>query len=156
MDIKEGNIRKELVAFSDQTIEESSKSVDEYIQENPTNFKIDNISNKVEPVLLGTLSKILDQTIAQDVYIETTDEELDSINETLNSKTRNWEKGLKRVLEVTYLSKILQNRKYTTKNVTDDLLRKLLNENCTDDLSYIWLSSLRTRIIAEKDSIELL
>ncbi|HBB64729.1 MAG: hypothetical protein UR34_C0018G0008 [candidate division WS6 bacterium GW2011_GWC1_33_20] len=151
MEYKEEKISRELIAFSDQTIFESSQRTGEVIRANPLNFNIEKLPDSIQPELLETLSIILDKTVAEDIYTDTTDDELNAVNEALNHRIKNWGCDIKRVLDVTLLSKILTNREYTTKLVNNDLLRELLTNNHTEDLSYIWLSSLRQKLVSEKE-----
>jgi len=76
MEYKEEKISRELIAFSDQTIFESSQRTGEVIRANPLNFNIEKLPDSIQPELLETLSIILDKTVAEDIYTDTTDDEL--------------------------------------------------------------------------------
>lgn len=147
MDIAEDGLHRSLIAFSDQTISESSSQISRFVESKGVEtLPIDELIKQGDQVLIEELGGMLELSTSQRVFPETSNEELFDINEQMFNAVRNWESTLKTVFDVVLVKKILENFQYTGKNVNQNLIRTVYLENHTDDLLFIWLSTYREKV----------
>ena len=75
----EGN--KQLIAFSDQSLEESSRRVDLYTRQMGRDIDLKTLTAQVEPELLTALGEMIDIRAEIDISAQSTDLDVDTINE---------------------------------------------------------------------------
>ena len=74
------------------------------------------------------------------------DEELDEINDIVFQNIKEWEITKREVLNVTLVSKILENMEYTFKSMTPSHLKNVLyKQNDTYNLLWVWFSLNRQK-----------
>jgi hypothetical protein len=133
-----------LESFSDQSIEESYKQLTQVVFSSPT-YRLDDLVNSVNPETLNMMSNLLDETLGDWVTENVGNESLDIVSDTLKENVSEWKDSFKGVLNVTLVRKILDNRKYWHKNITEELIRRNFDGGYTEDLAFIWLYSLKTK-----------
>jgi len=74
------------------------------------------------------------------------DDELDKLNDKIFEDIKNWDLPKREVLNVTLVSKILNNMEYTFKNMNPTLLKEeLYKRNYTYDLLWVWFALNRQK-----------
>jgi len=146
MDIeKDRTFSLENTAFSDQYFEDSFKRVLEFVSSNK-DFDIYDLDKNVDPVLLKGLGDMLEKSAEININADMSDEELDKLNDRIFEDIKNWELPKREVLNVTLVSKILNNMEYTFKNMSPTLLKEeLYKRNYTYDLLWIWFALNRQK-----------
>lgn len=146
MDIeKDRTFSLENTAFSDQYFEDSFKRVLEFVSSNK-DFDIYDLDKNVDPVLLKGLGDMLEKSAEININADMSDEELDKLNDRIFEDIKNWELPKREILNVTLVSKILNNMEYTFKNMNPTLLKEeLYKRNYTYDLLWIWFALNRQK-----------
>jgi len=146
MDIeKDRTFSLENTAFSDQYFEDSFKRVLEFVSSNK-DFDIYDLDKNVDPVLLKGLGDMLEKSAEININADMSDEELDKLNDRIFEDIKNWELPKREVLNVTLVSKILNNMEYTFKNMSPTLLKEeLYKRNYTYDLLWVWFALNRQK-----------
>ena len=138
---------RELISFSPDVIEQSDLAIFEYVHRKGKEIDLVVLTSKVDSDTIDILDVMLDKIAQENITKDTTDLELDTFNESFYKKgIFEWEPKLRNILEVTFVKKVLQNLKYTTVNVDEELIKKLYLEKYPEDISYIWLSSFREKL----------
>lgn len=108
MDIAEDGLHRSLIAFSDQTISESSSQISRFVESKGVEtLPIDELIKQGDQVLIEELGGMLELSTSQRVFPETSNEELFDINEQMFNAVRNWESTLKTVFDVVLVKKNL-------------------------------------------------
>lgn len=146
MDIeKDRTFSLENTAFSDQYFEDSFKRVSEFVSSNK-DFNIYDLDKNIDPVLLKGLGDILEKSAEININADMSDDELDKLNDKIFEDIKNWELPKREVLNVTLVSKILNNMEYTFKNMNPTLLKEeLYKRNYTYDLLWVWFALNRQK-----------
>lgn len=146
MDIeKDRTFSLENTAFSDQYFEDSFKRVLEFVSSNK-DFDIYDLDKNVDPVLLKGLGDMLEKSAEININADMSDEELDKLNDRIFEDIKTWELPKREILNVTLVSKILNNMEYTFKNMNPTLLKEeLYKRNYTYDLLWIWFALNRQK-----------
>ena len=146
MDIEKGRtFSLENTAFSDQSFDDSFRNVLEFVSSND-NFNIYDLDKNIDPVLLKGLGDILEESARININAEMSDEELDEINDIVFQNIKEWEITKREVLNVTLVSKILENMEYTFKSMTPSHLKNVLyKQNDTYNLLWVWFSLNRQK-----------
>lgn len=146
MDIeKDRTFSLENTAFSDQYFEDSFKRVLEFVSSNK-DFDIYDLDKNIDPVLLKGLGDMLEKSAEININADMSDEELDKLNDRIFEDIKNWELPKREILNVTLVSKILNNMEYTFKNMNPTLLKEeLYKRNYTYDLLWIWFALNRQK-----------
>jgi len=146
MDIeKDRTFSLENTAFSDQYFEDSFKRVSEFVSSNK-DFNIYDLDKNIDPVLLKGLGDILEKSAEININADMSDDELDKLNDNIFEDIKNWELPKREVLNVTLVSKILNNMEYTFKNMNPTLLKEeLYKRNYTYDLLWVWFALNRQK-----------
>ena len=146
MDIeKDRTFSLENTAFSDQYFEDSFKRVSEFVSSNK-DFNIYDLDKNIDPVLLKGLGDILEKSAEININADMSDDELDKLNDKIFEDIKNWDLPKREVLNVTLVSKILNNMEYTFKNMNPTLLKEeLYKRNYTYDLLWVWFALNRQK-----------
>ena len=146
MDIeKDRTFSLENTAFSDQYFEDSFKRVIEFVSSNK-DFNIYDLDKNIDPVLLKGLGDMLEKSAEININADMSDDELDKLNDKIFEDIKNWELPKREVLNVTLVSKILNNMEYTFKNMNPTLLKEeLYKRNYTYDLLWVWFALNRQK-----------
>ena len=146
MDIEKGRtFSLENTAFSDQYFEDSFKRVSEFVSSNK-DFNIYDLDKNIDPVLLKGLGDILEKSAEININADMSDDELDKLNDKIFEDIKNWDLPKREVLNVTLVSKILNNMEYTFKNMNPTLLKEeLYKRNYTYDLLWVWFALNRQK-----------
>ena len=146
MDIeKDRTFSLENTAFSDQYFEDSFKRVSEFVSSNK-DFNIYDLDKNIDPVLLKGLGDMLEKSAEININADMSDDELDKLNDNIFEDIKNWELPKREVLNVTLVSKILNNMEYTFKNMNPTLLKEeLYKRNYTYDLLWVWFALNRQK-----------
>ena len=146
MDIeKDRTFSLENTAFSDQYFEDSFKRVIEFVSSNK-DFNIYDLDKNIDPVLLKGLGDILEKSAEININADMSDDELDKLNDKIFEDIKNWDLPKREVLNVTLVSKILNNMEYTFKNMNPTLLKEeLYKRNYTYDLLWVWFALNRQK-----------
>ena len=146
MDIeKDRTFSLENTAFSDQYFEDSFKRVSEFVSSNK-DFNIYDLDKNIDPVLLKGLGDMLEKSAEININADMSDDELDKLNDKIFEDIKNWELPKREVLNVTLVSKILNNMEYTFKNMNPTLLKEeLYKRNYTYDLLWVWFALNRQK-----------
>jgi len=142
---KDRTFSLENTAFSDQYFEDSFKRVSEFVSSNK-DFNIYDLDKNIDPVLLKGLGDILEKSAEININADMSDDELDKLNDKIFEDIKNWELPKREVLNVTLVSKILNNMEYTFKNMNPTLLKEeLYKRNYTYDLLWVWFALNRQK-----------
>ncbi len=142
---KDRTFSLENTAFSDQYFEDSFKRVSEFVSSNK-DFNIYDLDKNIDPVLLKGLGDILEKSAEININADMSDDELDKLNDNIFEDIKNWELPKREVLNVTLVSKILNNMEYTFKNMNPTLLKEeLYKRNYTYDLLWVWFALNRQK-----------
>ncbi len=142
---KDRTFSLENTAFSDQYFEDSFKRVIEFVSSNK-DFNIYDLDKNIDPVLLKGLGDILEKSAEININADMSDDELDKLNDKIFEDIKNWELPKREVLNVTLVSKILNNMEYTFKNMNPTLLKEeLYKRNYTYDLLWVWFALNRQK-----------
>ena len=146
MDIeKDRTFSLENTAFSDQYFEDSFKRVSEFVSSNK-DFNIYDLDKNIDPVLLKGLGDMLEKSAEININADMSDDELDKLNDNIFEDIKNWDLPKREVLNVTLVSKILNNMEYTFKNMNPTLLKEeLYKRNYTYDLLWVWFALNRQK-----------
>lgn len=146
MDIeKDRTFSLENTAFSDQYFEDSFKRVIEFVSSNK-DFNIYDLDKNIDPVLLKGLGDMLEKSAEININADMSDDELDKLNDKIFEDIKNWDLPKREVLNVTLVSKILNNMEYTFKNMNPTLLKEeLYKRNYTYDLLWVWFALNRQK-----------
>jgi len=146
MDIeKDRTFSLENTAFSDQYFEDSFKRVSEFVSSNK-DFNIYDLDKNIDPVLLKGLGDMLEKSAEININADMSDDELDKLNDKIFEDIKNWDLPKREVLNVTLVSKILNNMEYTFKNMNPTLLKEeLYKRNYTYDLLWVWFALNRQK-----------
>jgi len=135
----------ENTAFSDQYFEDSFKRVSEFVSSNK-DFNIYDLDKNIDPVLLKGLGDMLEKSAEININADMSDDELDKLNDKIFEDIKNWDLPKREVLNVTLVSKILNNMEYTFKNMNPTLLKEeLYKRNYTYDLLWVWFALNRQK-----------
>ena len=142
---KDRTFSLENTAFSDQYFEDSFKRVIEFVSSNK-DFNIYDLDKNIDPVLLKGLGDILEKSAEININADMSDDELDKLNDKIFEDIKNWDLPKREVLNVTLVSKILNNMEYTFKNMNPTLLKEeLYKRNYTYDLLWVWFALNRQK-----------
>jgi hypothetical protein len=142
---KDRTFSLENTAFSDQYFEDSFKRVIEFVSSNK-DFNIYDLDKNIDPVLLKGLGDMLEKSAEININADISDDELDKLNDKIFEDIKNWELPKREVLNVTLVSKILNNMEYTFKNMNPTLLKEeLYKRNYTYDLLWVWFALNRQK-----------
>lgn len=142
---KDRTFSLENTAFSDQSFDNSFRNVLEFVSSND-NFNIYDLDKNIDPVLLKGLGDILEESARININAEMSDEELDEINDIVFQNIKEWEITKREVLNVTLVSKILENMEYTFKSMTPSHLKNVLyKQNDTYNLLWVWFALNRQK-----------
>ena len=142
---KDRTFSLENTAFSDQYFEDSFKRVIEFVSSNK-DFNIYDLDKNIDPVLLKGLGDMLEKSAEININADMSDDELDKLNDKIFEDIKNWELPKREVLNVTLVSKILNNMEYTFKNMNPTLLKEeLYKRNYTYDLLWVWFALNRQK-----------
>jgi len=146
MDIEKGRtFSLENTAFSDQNFEDSFKKVLEFVSSNK-DFNIYDLDKNIDPDLLKGLGDILEESAEININADMSDDELDKLSDRIFENVKNWELPKREALNVTLVSKILNNMEYTFKNMNPKLLKEVLyRQNYTYDLLWVWFALNRQK-----------
>ena len=140
----EGN--KQLIAFSDQSLEESSRRVDLYTRQMGRDIDLKTLTAQVEPELLTALGEMIDIRAEIDISAQSTDLDVDTINEEVHKNISLWDEKLKKILVVTFIDKILRDIRFASKNISENLLKRLYYDGYDKDLSFIYFYTFREKL----------
>jgi len=140
----EGN--KQLIAFSDQSLEESSRRVDLYTRQMGRDIDLKTLTAQVEPELLTALGEMIDIRAGIDISAQSTDLDVDTINEEVHKNISLWDEKLKKILVVTFIDKILRDIRFASKNISENLLKRLYYDGYDKDLSFIYFYTFREKL----------
>ena len=142
---KDRTFSLENTAFSDQYFEDSFKRVIEFVSSNK-DFNIYDLDKNIDPVLLKGLGDMLEKSAEININADMSDDELDKLNDKIFEDIKNWNLPKREVLNVTLVSKILNNMEYTFKNMNPTLLKEeLYKRNYTYDLLWVWFALNRQK-----------
>ena len=142
---KDRTFSLENTAFSDQYFEDSFKRVIEFVSSNK-DFNIYDLDKNIDPVLLKGLGDMLEKSAEININADMSDDELDKLNDKIFEDIKNWDLPKREVLNVTLVSKILNNMEYTFKNMSPTLLKEeLYKRNYTYDLLWVWFALNRQK-----------
>ncbi len=142
---KDRTFSLENTAFSDQYFEDSFKRVSEFVSSNK-DFNIYDLDKNIDPVLLKGLGDMLEKSAEININADMSDDELDKLNDNIFEDIKNWDLPKREVLNVTLVSKILNNMEYTFKNMNPTLLKEeLYKRNYTYDLLWVWVALNRQK-----------
>lgn len=142
---KDRTFSLENTAFSDQYFEDSFKRVIEFVSSNK-DFNIYDLDKNIDPVLLKGLGDMLEKSAEININADMSDDELDKLNDKIFEDIKNWDLPKREVLNVTLVSKILDNMEYTFKNMNPTLLKEeLYKRNYTYDLLWVWFALNRQK-----------
>ena len=142
---KDRTFSLENTAFSDQYFEDSFKRVIEFVSSNK-DFNIYDLDKNIDPVLLKGLGDMLEKSAEININADMSDDELDKLNDKIFEDIKNWDLPKREVLNVTLVSKILNNMEYTFKNMNPTLLKEeLYKRNYTYDLLLVWFALNRQK-----------
>jgi hypothetical protein len=142
---KDRTFSLENTAFSDQYFEDSFKRVIEFVSSNK-DFNIYDLDKNIDPVLLKGLGDMLEKSAEININADMSDDELDKLNDKIFEDIKNWDLPKREVLNVTLVSKILNNMEYTFKNMNPTLLKEeLYKRNYTYDLLWVWFALNRQK-----------
>lgn len=143
-------LSKENTAFSTETFSTSFDEINRYVASNPNNFDINQLDKCVNPDLLHGLSKYLENIAQSNIFLETSNSQLDEFNDKVYEKIKVWELPQREVLNVVLVSKILSNLEYANIHMNEKLLRdELFRNNDTYNLMYVWLDCFKKRLMIE-------
>jgi len=109
-------------------------------------FNIYDLDKNIDPVLLKGLGDILEKSAEININADMSDDELDKLNDKIFEDIKNWDLPKREVLNVTLVSKILNNMEYTFKNMNPTLLKEeLYKRNYTYDLLWVWFALNRQK-----------
>ena len=140
----EGN--KQLIAFSDQSLEESSRRVDLYTRQMGRDIDLKTLTAQVEPELLTALGEMIDIRAEIDISAQSTDLDVDTINEEVHKNISLWDEKLKKILVVTFIDKILRDIRFASKNISENLLKRLYYDGYDKDVSFIYFYTFREKL----------
>lgn len=143
LDLK-GN--KQLVAFSEQSIEKSASRIEQYSHQVGNAIDFELLSTKVDKELLTGLGEMIDFRAELDISVQSTNIDLDVLNDAVHKRISKWSEDLKQILVVTFLSKILENMKYAPPNMKEDLLKDLYCNGNRVDISWIYFYAFREKL----------
>ena len=152
-----GELKEQLSlhSFSDQLIEESSKCLHDFIDENRyRKYELIDLVNCIDVDTLNMMSNLLDETVRKLIYEDIDNKSLDIISETLKENTSEWRDSSQRILNITLVKKILENQTYWYSNIEEKLIMRNFHEEHTEDLAFIWLYTLRVKKQKERDKYE--
>lgn len=160
-DLLNGNLPIEnplspLEAISDQVLYDAYRKVQIFESVEP-NYDIHQIPEQVKSEVIEAVGTLLEEIVGDKVDGDTKQEEIDVYAADLGSRVSKLEDNSFResfcsMVRVTLIAKILDNIEFTNENIRSnpDLLRLSYQGKYTDDLAYIWLSSLKNKRKQEK------
>lgn len=146
-------IQISLSSLSDQEFTSTYHSIQSLIRNDP-NYKVETLVNTVDTKTVQALGDMLDETIARNIYPEIENKDIGILSDTFEENIKNWNMYQKEVLDFTLLVKIVQNINYVSQNITYEHLKRVYQGKYTCDLVYIWLSSVREKLLRKTNDIE--
>ena len=81
-----------------------------------------------------------------DISAQSTDLDVDTINEEVHKNISLWDEKLKKILVVTFIDKILRDIRFASKNISENLLKRLYYDGYDKDLSFIYFYTFREKL----------
>ncbi|KKP63865.1 MAG: hypothetical protein UR61_C0061G0005 [candidate division WS6 bacterium GW2011_GWE1_34_7] len=146
MEILDLKANQQILAFSDQSIEDSSNRITKYTRQHGRNIDLRVLTSQVEPEIITTLGDLIDIRAELNISPQSSNTDLESINDSIHQATSPWSEELKKILVVTFLDKILKNMQYVPRHITETHLKNLYLELYREDISFIYLYSFREKL----------
>ena len=140
----EGN--QQLIAFSDQSIEDSSNRITKYTRQHGRNIDLKALTSQVDLELITTLGDMIDIRAAIYICEQSSNSDLEIVNDSIHQATSTWDEDLKKILLITFIHKIVENMQYVPKNISETHLKNLYLEMYREDISFIYLYSFREKL----------
>ncbi len=145
MDEKEkSNIHSRLSSLSNESYFDSFDRINLFTANQ--GFDISKLDENVDPDLLLETGYILEEVAKANITSVMTDEEIDEFNDKVTEKLAQMPLAQREVLNVTLVSKILQNMEYTERYMSTGRLRDdLYRRNDTSNMLWIWWNIYKKR-----------
>jgi hypothetical protein len=138
-----------LASLSDKEIRTTYYMISSLVN-NVSDYNVESVVNSINTNSIETISEIIERKLGREIVENIENSEIALICDKFEEDIKDWNYFQTEVLNFTLLKKISENIDYVGERISFDHLKMVYNGKYTSDLTYIWLSSIRSQLQSEK------